>query len=91
LNKIKPLKDYVSVDKFKSFAELKTKLDSVLSASGGSPVTQTAESLVDALSAMPIAAPKVAGRVIDEPKVETKSSDDGDSDDIEDYFKNIAS
>lgn len=91
LNKIKPLKEYVSAEKFKSYADLKAKLDSVLNATGVSSVTQTAESMVDALGSMPMAAPKAQGRVIDEPKVETKSSDDDGDSDIEDYFKTIAS
>lgn len=91
LNQIKPLKDYVSPDKFKSYDELKTKLDSVLSVGAVRPNQRTAETLVESINAMPIAAPKVPGRVTPEPTVSTKSvGDDTDDDSIEDYFKNSA-
>lgn len=88
LNKMKPLKEFVSPEKFKSFDELKSKMDSVLN--GGGPVgAKTAESLAESIGSMPIAAPKTQGRVIAEPSADTKSVDTGE-DDIEDYFRTIA-
>ena len=93
LNKMQPLKELVAPTKFKSYADLKNKMDSVLN--GTTTGTKTAEQIVESMSSMPIAVPKTQGKTVDEPKVQTKSKPaqaepDTGSDDIEDYFKSIA-
>jgi hypothetical protein len=93
LNKIQPLKELVSPAKFKTYEELKRKFDSVMN---GTPSTsKTAEEVAESMSSMPVAAPKSQGKVVSEPKVQTKAKTQAEpeesNDDIEDYFKSIAS
>lgn len=93
LNKMQPLKELVAPAKFKSYADLKSKMDSVLN--GTTSGTKTAEQVVESMSSMPVAAPKGQGKTVSEPKVQTKTKTaepepDTGSDDIEDYFRSIA-
>lgn len=93
LNKMQPLKELVAPAKFKSYADLKSKMDSVLN--GTTAGTKTAEQVVESMSSMPVAAPKGQGKTVSEPKVATKTKTaqaepDTGSDDIEDYFRSIS-
>lgn len=87
LNKIEPLGPLVAPDKFKSFDELKTKLDSVLHgvAVGG----RTAEEVAASLS-QPSTPPRPVGKTVSEPAVTTNDKSGDDNDDIENYFKSMS-
>lgn len=87
LNKIEPLSVLVAPDKFKSFDDLKAKLNSVLNgvAVGG----RTAEEVAASLS-QPAAQPRPVGRTVAEPEVTTNDKSGDDSDDIENYFKSMS-
>lgn len=89
LNKIQPLKPLVDASKFKSYDDLKKKLDSVLNANqaGAAP---SAQEVIENVSSKPTAA-KPAGKVAEAPAPKSKAADIEDTDDIEDYFKNLAS
>ena len=94
LNKMQSLKELVAPSKFKSYEALKTKFESVVNGTvaGGN---KTAEQVAESMTSMPVAAPKAQGKTVAEPKVQTKSkpapqAEPDDSDDIEDYFKQIA-
>jgi hypothetical protein len=94
LNKMTSLKELVDPSKFKSYEELKRKFDSVMN---GTPTgSKTAEEVAESMSSMPIAAPKTQGKIVAEPKNQTKSKPapqaepESDGDDIEDYFRSIS-
>lgn len=89
LNKMKPLKELVDQSKFKPYDVLEKKFKDVMHGSSGG--SRTAEDVADALAKLPPAvAQKSVGKVAPDPVIASKDSAD-DSDDIEDYFKSMAS
>lgn len=95
VNQMKPLKEIIAPNQFKSYDELKRKYDSVMSGTVAS--TAKAEAVAEAMREEPVAKPKPAGKVAQEtvkaPKQETPAweSEASDEDDIEAYFAKIAS
>jgi hypothetical protein len=94
VNQMKPLKEFVDPKSFKSYDELKKKFDSVMNASAVASSAR-AEQVAEQMREEPVAAaPKVAKAV--EAKAPKQSpapwdAEDADSDDVESYFKSIAS
>lgn len=88
LSQIKPLKDHVAPGKFKSYDDLKKKFDSVMN---GAPANaERAEQAAERMREEPVAAPKKAGRVVEEKKANPWEDDASDEESVEDYFKKIA-
>ncbi len=88
LNQIKPLKEFISPSKFKSYDELKKKFDQVIN--GTAVSTANAEQVAERMAKEASAPPKSAGRVVDAPTpAKSVAADDGE-DDIEAYFKSLS-
>lgn len=89
LNQMKPLKEFIAPGKFKSYDELKKKYDSVMN----SPAAAArAEEVVEQMREEPVREAKKTTRVVEEQTAKSSKPawEDDSSDDIEDYFKAIA-
>lgn len=85
LNQVKPLKEFLDPGNFKSYDELLKKFNSVMNASPAS--TSKAEETVERMAKEPSAPPKSVGKSV---KESTSGNEPEDSDDIEQYFKDLA-
>ena len=84
------IRDSISPDEFKSYDELKTKLDRVLGLSGGVS-NSTAESIAEDQEEVPWADVNKES-VADEPVIASADASVGETgDDAMDYFKKLAS
>jgi gp32 DNA binding protein like len=92
VNQMKPLKEFVDPKSFKGYDELKKKFDSVMNASAVASSAR-AEQVAEQMREEPVAAPKAAKVVESKAPKETAApwdTEDADSDDVESYFKSIA-
>lgn len=91
LSQIKPLKDHVAPGKFKSYDDLKKKFDSVMN---GAPANaERAEQAAERMREEPVAAPKKAGKVVEEAPKKAAAQpweDESEDESVEDYFRKIA-
>jgi hypothetical protein len=92
VNQMKPLKEFVDPKSFKGYDELKKKFDSVMNASAVASSAR-AEQVAEQMREEPVASPKAAKVVESKAPKETAApwdTEDADSDDVESYFKSIA-
>ena len=90
VNEMKPLREFVDPKSFKSYDELKRKYDTVMN--GKVVSTARAEEIAEKMREEPVAEAKPVAKVVQE-KAVGKSAlpwDEEDSDDVENYFKSIA-
>lgn len=80
-----PLKDIVALNKFKSYAELEKKFNSIISGQVGS--TAKAEELVEQMRNEPVREASKPARVIPDKATVIAAADE---EDLEDYFKSLA-
>jgi hypothetical protein len=88
---LNPLSEIISPSQFKSYEDLKTKLDRVLGLSGG-VANSTAESVAQDMEEVPWSGVNTA-TVAEEPVIssaESTSVSDSDEDNAMDYFKKLA-
>jgi hypothetical protein len=87
---LKSLSEIISPSKFKSYEELKEKLDRVLGLAGA-VANSTAESIAEDMEEVPWSGVNTE-TVAEEPVISSvDSSSEGDEDDAMDYFKKLAS
>jgi hypothetical protein len=87
VNEMKPLKEFIAPNAFKSYDELKRKYESVMNGQVAS--VARAEQVAEQMREEPVAAPKSVGKTKEvEPFVAT--STDEDDDDVAAYFAKIA-
>lgn len=92
VNQMKPLKEFVDPKNFKSYDELKKKFESVMNASGVASSAR-AEEVAEQMRSEPVAAPKPVKQVQEKAQKAAPApweSEDSE-DDVEEYFKKIAS
>ena len=90
---VNSLSEIIAPNEFKSYEELKEKLDRVLGLSGGVTTTSTAESVAEDLDEVPWSSVNTEGTA-DEPVISSADSTSSNSveegDDAMDYFKRLA-